>query len=112
MSADITDISVKKILMEITTNIMIDRSSEVKQEFLHFSVIKMSGILGKTNTGDIILKHMITYLNDKHNTRLRAEFYNTLPDVVSSIGINGHSGIDFQPVSFVTGQLVENRLKS
>ena len=98
MSADITDISVKKILMEITTNIMIDRSSEVKQEFLHFSVIKMSGILGKTNTGDIILKHMITYLNDKHNTRLRAEFYNTLPDVVSSIGINGHSGIDFQPI--------------
>ena len=82
--------------MEITTNIMIDRSSEVKQEFLHFSVIKMSGILGKTNTGDIILKHMITYLNDKHNTRLRAEFYNTLPDVVSSIGINGHSGIYFQ----------------
>ena len=56
-------------------------------------------ICNRTKKGDIILKHMITYLNDKHNTRLRAEFYNTLPDVVSSIGINGHSGSYFNKKS-------------
>ena len=34
---------------------------------------------------------MITYLNVKHNTQLRCEFYKVLPDVVSSIGYNSHS---------------------
>ena len=61
------------MLAETTTTIMTDESREVKQTFMHFSVKQLAQILGQNNTGDIILHHMITYLNDKHNNQLRAE---------------------------------------
>ena len=78
---------VRERINEQVTTIMTDISAEVKRQFLHSSVIKLAGVLGPSNLGDTVLKHMITYLNCKQDWQLRAQFYAVLPDVVHAIGL-------------------------
>ena len=81
---------VREKVNDHVTTIMTDISAEVKREFLHSSVIGLAGVLGASNLGDNVLKHMITYLNCKQDWQLRAEFYICLPKVVNAIGLQGH----------------------
>ena len=82
---------VRERINEQVTTIMTDISAEVKRQFLHSSVIKLAGVLGPSNLGDTVLKHMITYLNCKQDWQLRAQFYAVLPDVITIQIIYLHS---------------------
>jgi WD40 repeat protein len=81
--------AVRSVINDCVTNVMTDDSAEINREFLHSSVIKLAEVLGATNIGDTILKHMITFLNKNHSWMLRAEMYNSLPKVLKSIGLSG-----------------------
>lgn len=74
--------TVRTVINDCVTNVMTDDSAEINREFLHSSVIELAEVLGATNIGDTILKHMITYLNKNHSWMLRAEMYNSLPKVL------------------------------
>ncbi|KAF6034485.1 PIK3R4 [Bugula neritina] len=63
-----------------------DSDNSVKRAMMHFSIAKLAIIFGKQKASDIILSHMITFLNDKQDWQLRAEFFRCVVGVASYIG--------------------------
>jgi phosphoinositide-3-kinase, regulatory subunit 4 len=63
---------------------LVDPSSVVKRAVLH-DVSSMCIFLGRQRTNDILLSHMITYLNDR-DWHIRYAFFNAIVDVAACAG--------------------------
>lgn len=73
-------------LQHIVTTLLTDSQSLVKQTLLQSEVSKLCVVFGKSKANDIILSHMITFLNDKEDVELRALFYDCIVEVAAYIG--------------------------
>ncbi|XP_067950681.1 phosphoinositide 3-kinase regulatory subunit 4-like [Watersipora subatra] len=67
-------------------SLLSDSDNSVKRAMLRHSVAGLAVIFGKQKASDVILSHMITYLNDKKDWQLRAEFFLCVDSIMSYIG--------------------------
>ncbi len=66
--------------------LMADSSNAVKQAMLEEGVETLAVFFGKNKANDVIMSHMITFLNDKDDAQLRDSFYRNIVKVVAYIG--------------------------
>ncbi|KAI3641947.1 hypothetical protein MIR68_000057 [Amoeboaphelidium protococcarum] len=74
------------VLQQWTVHLLLDSSSTVKLHLLQ-SIGQLSVILGGKVCADVILSHLITYLNDK-DQKIRAAFFQALHQLGLLIGIS------------------------
>ncbi|KAJ8021698.1 Phosphoinositide 3-kinase regulatory subunit 4 [Holothuria leucospilota] len=63
-----------------------DPENIVKQTLLENGITKLCVFFGKQKANDILLSHMITFLNDKDDWQLRGAFFDTLVGVAAYVG--------------------------
>nr|XP_023015391.1 phosphoinositide 3-kinase regulatory subunit 4 [Leptinotarsa decemlineata] len=66
--------------------LLTDTESTVKRTLMEYSIIKLCVFFGNTKACDLILSHMITFLNDKEDKEVREDFFDTIVGLVSYIG--------------------------
>jgi phosphoinositide-3-kinase regulatory subunit 4 len=71
-------------VQEQTTTLLTDPSSTVKRALL-MDITSLCVFFGRVKTNDVLLSHIITYLNDR-DWRLRAAFFEAAPGVAACIG--------------------------
>lgn len=64
--------------------LLVDSSSVVKRAVLH-NISSLCIFLGRQKTNDVLLSHMITYLNDR-DWLLRHAFFESIVDVAACVG--------------------------
>jgi phosphoinositide-3-kinase regulatory subunit 4 len=64
--------------------LLVDSNSAVKRAVLH-NVSFLCIFFGKPKTNDVLLSHMITYLNDR-DWLLRHAFFDSIVDVAACVG--------------------------
>ena len=60
--------------------------ANVRQSLLEFSVARLCVFFGRQKANDVLLTHMITFLNDKQDWQLRASFFTSLVRIATYIG--------------------------
>lgn len=68
------------------SSLLTDRSNSVKRHFLQSNVSKLAVFLGKAKANDVILSHIITFLNDKSDAELRGAFFDHIVSIVGVLG--------------------------
>src|SRR6266436_8992460 len=71
-------------IQEHLSTLLIDPSSTVKRAVLH-DISSLCIFLGRKKTTDVLLSHMITYLNDR-DWLLRYAFFESIVDVAACAG--------------------------
>ena len=66
--------------------LLADSANSVKQALMEHSVTKLAVFFGKQKANDVILSHMITFLNDKEDCQLRLSFYDNIIGVAAFVG--------------------------
>ena len=66
--------------------LLADHVNAVKQALMEHSVTKLAIFFGKLKANDVLLSHMITFLNDKEDAQLRASFYENIIGVAAFVG--------------------------
>ena len=66
--------------------LLADSANSVKQSLMEHSVTKLAVFFGKQKANDVILSHMITFLNDKEDPQLRLSFYENIIGVAAFVG--------------------------
>jgi phosphoinositide-3-kinase, regulatory subunit 4 len=76
-------------IQEQLSALLMDPSSVVKRAVLH-NISSLCIFLGRQKTNDVLLSHMITYLNDR-DWLLRYAFFESIVDVAACAGRGGRS---------------------
>ncbi|KAK3857919.1 hypothetical protein Pcinc_035857 [Petrolisthes cinctipes] len=63
-----------------------DPSNVVKRTLMEKTVTKLCIFFGKQKANDVLLSHMITFLNDTHDRHLRLSFFTSIVGVAAYIG--------------------------
>ncbi|CAG0920098.1 unnamed protein product, partial [Notodromas monacha] len=66
--------------------LLTDPDNSVKITLMRKNLTRLCIFFGRNGANDIIFSHMITFLNDKDDTKLRLAFYDTVVGIVSYIG--------------------------
>lgn len=74
------------MVQKTVSPLLVDTHSIVKQSLMNSGINKLCVFFGKAKANDIILSHMITFLNDKEDTQLRKAFFDCIVGVASYIG--------------------------
>src|SRR6266576_4089991 len=74
----------QSVVQEHLATLLMDQSSIVKRAVLH-DISSICIFLGRQRTNDVLLSHMITYLNDK-DWLLRYAFFESIVDVAACAG--------------------------
>ncbi|CAB4056384.1 PIK3R4 [Lepeophtheirus salmonis] len=82
--AEISDLH--NCLSHMVSVLLSDVDNLVKQTLMEYSVKKLSLFFGKLKANDVLLSHMITFLNDKEDSQLRRSFYENIVGVASYVG--------------------------
>lgn len=75
-----------ELFQQATMSLLTDQQSIVKQALLESGVAELCEFFGRQKANDIILSHMITFLNDKEDKNLRGSFFDCIVDVAKYIG--------------------------
>lgn len=84
MSYDANMQELQSHIQEHLSTLLIDLSSTVKRAVLH-DISSLCIFLGRQKTNDVLLSHMITYLNDR-DWLLRHAFFESVVDVAACAG--------------------------
>lgn len=84
ISYDASLSDLQSIMQEQLSSLLTDSSSVVKRAVLH-NMSSLCIFLGRQKTNDVLLMHMITYLNDR-DWLLRFAFYESIVDVAACAG--------------------------
>lgn len=71
-------------IQEQLSALLMDKSSVVKRAVLH-DISSLCIFFGRQKTNDVLLSHMITYLNDR-DWLLRYAFFESIVDVAACLG--------------------------
>ncbi|EIE85776.1 hypothetical protein RO3G_10486 [Rhizopus delemar RA 99-880] len=74
----------QSVIQEQTTMLLIDKSSSVKRALLT-NITSLCVFFGRQKANDVLLSHMITYLNDK-DWMLRSAFFESIKGVGTFVG--------------------------
>lgn len=70
----------------IVGQLLIDPNNNVRRAILNESICKLCNFFGPERTDEVILSHIITFLNDKSDFRLRAAFFDNISFISTSLG--------------------------
>lgn len=70
----------------IVGQLLVDPNNHVRRAMLKENVQKLCDFFGAEKTDEVILSHIITFLNDKSDFRLRAAFFDNIAYIGSSLG--------------------------
>ena len=68
-----------------------DPQNIVKQTLLENGITRLCVFFGPQNANDILLFHMITFLNDKQDWQLRGAFFDSIVGVAASVGWHSYA---------------------
>lgn len=72
----------------IVGQLLVDPNNHVRRAMLKENIQKLCDFFGAERTDEVILSHIITFLNDKSDFRLRAAFFDNIGFISSSLGPN------------------------
>ncbi|XP_017771764.1 PREDICTED: phosphoinositide 3-kinase regulatory subunit 4 [Nicrophorus vespilloides] len=75
-----------EMLQKTVCLLLADPEAHVKQILMDSGITKLCVFFGRQKANDIILSHMITFLNDKQDKELRGTFYDCIVGVAAFIG--------------------------
>lgn len=70
----------------IVTHLLTDPNNNVRRTILTSNISKLCLFFGREKTNEVILSHIITFLNDKSDFRLRAAFFDNINCVSTYLG--------------------------
>ncbi|KAJ3642279.1 hypothetical protein Zmor_025079 [Zophobas morio] len=74
-------------MVEQTVSVLLtDSQALVKQTLIENGITKLCVFFGKHKANDVLLSHMITFLNDKDDKQLRGSFFDCIVGVAAYIG--------------------------
>ena len=80
-----------KMFQEMISHLLTDPANEVKRVLLDTDVSKLCVFLGRAKTNDVILSHIITFLNDKDDFELRSSFFDNIVPIAAYLGSQSSS---------------------
>ena len=75
-----------ELLARMVTLLLEDSSNCVKQVVVSRGAARLAVFFGRQRANDVLLSHMITFLNDKEDSQLRHCFYDNIAGVASFVG--------------------------
>ncbi|CAH1967764.1 unnamed protein product [Acanthoscelides obtectus] len=75
-----------EMISQTVSALLTDTQPIVKQTLLENGITKLCVFFGKTKANDVLLSHMITFLNDKEDKELRGSFFDCIVGVAVFIG--------------------------
>jgi len=75
-----------EIVAQMVTLLLEDNSNCVKQVLVSKGAARLAVFFGRQRANDVLLSHMITFLNDKEDSHLRFCFYDNIAGVASFVG--------------------------
>lgn len=70
----------------IVGQLLVDSNNHVRKAVLNENISKLCQFFGPERTDEVILSHIITFLNDKSDFRLRAAFFDNISCIGTSLG--------------------------
>nr|XP_022913149.1 phosphoinositide 3-kinase regulatory subunit 4 isoform X1 [Onthophagus taurus] len=89
-----------EMIKQMVGPLLSDTSPLVKRTLVNHNVAKLCMFFGHQMSNDILLSHMITFLNDKDDKELRATFFDAIVGIAACLG--WHSTAVLKPL-FVQG---------
>lgn len=78
-----------EMLHQTVLNLLTDSQAIVKQTLMESGITKLCVFFGRTKANDVILSHIITFLNDKDDKNLRGSFFDCIIGVAAYVGWHG-----------------------
>ena len=75
-----------ELLARMVTLLLEDSNNSVKQVVVSRGAARLAVFFGRQRANDVLLSHMITFLNDKEDSQLRFCFYDNIAGVASFVG--------------------------
>lgn len=75
-----------EMIQQTVATLITDPQSLVKQTLLENGITKLCVFFGKQKANDVLLSHMITFLNDKEDKQLRGSFFDCIVGVAAYVG--------------------------
>ncbi|XP_039281879.1 phosphoinositide 3-kinase regulatory subunit 4 isoform X2 [Nilaparvata lugens] len=76
------------MVQQSVATLLSDPHNIVKQTLIQNGITKLCVFFGKQKANDVLLSHMITFLNDKQDKNLRGSFFDCIVGVATYIGIH------------------------
>ncbi|XP_071037345.1 phosphoinositide 3-kinase regulatory subunit 4 isoform X3 [Parasteatoda tepidariorum] len=78
--------ALQELVQQSVTTLLSDPVNAVKQTLLERGIQRLCVFFGRRKGNDVLLSHMITYLNDKEDRHLRGAFFDAIVGVASYVG--------------------------
>uniref|UniRef100_A0A182P1N3 non-specific serine/threonine protein kinase n=1 Tax=Anopheles epiroticus TaxID=199890 RepID=A0A182P1N3_9DIPT len=75
-----------EMLHQTVLSLLTDAQSAVKQTLMTSGITQLCVFFGRQKANDVILSHMITFLNDKEDRHLRGAFFDCIVGVAAYVG--------------------------
>lgn len=75
-----------EMLASTVMSLLTDSQSVVRQTLMESGIVKLCVFFGSQKANDIILSHVITFLNDKEDKNLRGTFYDCIVGIATYVG--------------------------
>lgn len=77
-----------EMVQQTVNALLTDSQTLVKQTLLDSGITKLCVFFGRQKANDVLLSHMITFLNDKEDKELRGSFFDCIVGVAAFIGLH------------------------
>lgn len=92
-----TDLEIlQDMIQQIATSLLTESANIVKITLMKQAITRLCVLFGKQKANDVVLSHLITFLNDKRDKQLRGAFFDCIVGVVSYIGV--HASLIITPL--------------
>ncbi|XP_063233284.1 phosphoinositide 3-kinase regulatory subunit 4 isoform X2 [Bacillus rossius redtenbacheri] len=78
--------TLQEIIQQMVSTLLTDAQNVVKQTLMENGITKLCVFFGKQKANDVLLSHMITFLNDKDDKQLRGSFFDCIVGVAAYVG--------------------------
>lgn len=78
--------ALQELVQQSVTTLLSDPVNAVKQTLLERGIRRLCVFFGRQKGNDVLLSHMITYLNDKEDRHLRGAFFDAIVGVAAYVG--------------------------
>ncbi|XP_044003488.1 phosphoinositide 3-kinase regulatory subunit 4 isoform X2 [Aphidius gifuensis] len=75
-----------EMIQQSVSMLLTDSSNLVKQTLMESGINKLCIFFGKQKANDVLLSHIITFLNDKDDKQLRSSFFDCIVGVAAYVG--------------------------
>lgn len=85
-SYDMELLSLQETIQQKVVTLLSDPDNMVKQTLMENGITRLCVFFGRQKANDVLLSHMITFLNDKTDWKLRASFFDNIVGVAAYVG--------------------------